>query len=171
MLKIAAVLAVPLAMFTAVANTSFLVVDVQESGPDGVHLVLPVPLLLAQAAVNLAPESKTRVHIPEIEEYLPAAEKMVEALRRAPDAELVRVEESDETVVISKAGDWLEVQVDGRREEVSVRLPLATVADVLSQARGGSIDAGSVIASLRSLRRTDLVEVRDGNDHVKVWVW
>ena len=171
MLKVAAVLAIPMAMFATVASTSFLVVDVQESGPDGVHIVVPVPLFLVQAAASFVPDSKADVDLPEIEEYLPVAEAVIEALREAPDGELVRVEEPHELVVVSKVGDTLEVRVESDDEDVSVNLPLSAAAAILGQVEGGSIHAADVIGVLRTVSRTDLVEVRNGDEHVKVWIW
>jgi hypothetical protein len=172
MLKAAAALAIPVAMFGAVASTSFLVVDVRETGPDGVRIVLPVPLILAQAAASFVPESQARVDVPEIEEYLPAAEKLVAALRDVPDAELVRVEERDELVTVSKVGDVLEVRVHGSDgENVSVNVPLSAVEEILASAEGGTIDVRDAIAALRGVSRTNLVEVHDGDEHVKVWIW
>jgi len=171
MLKVAALFAIPLAMFATVASTSFLVVDVQESGPDGVHIMVPVPLFLVQAAASFVPDSKADVDLSEIEEYLPVAEEVIEALREAADGELVRVEEPDELVVVSKVGDTLEVRVESDHEDVSVNLPLSAVAAILGHAEGGSLHAADVIGVLRTVSRTDLVEVRNGDEHVKVWIW
>ena len=58
LLKIGAALAaVPLAMAGVVAGTGVVVVDVRSS--DGPHIVVPVPLILAETAGHLVPVNKT----------------------------------------------------------------------------------------------------------------
>lgn len=130
LLKIGAVLAaIPLALFALVGATGVLVVDVRESGPDGHHFIVPVPLLLAQAAAGLAPHAGREVDLPQLSEYLPMAQAAIEGLSGAPDGELVRVEERDEIVLITKVGSTLQVRVNGRNEEVSVNVPLSMAAE------------------------------------------
>ena len=53
--KLAFILGVPVAMLATVASLGVVVVDVREGGPDGHHIVVPVPLVLAQAALAVAP--------------------------------------------------------------------------------------------------------------------
>ena len=171
MLKVAAVLAFPAALVASVASTRFMVVDVREGGPDGHRIVLPVPLFLAQTAVSFAPTDKTLIDVPELDEHLPAALKMIDALREAADGELVRVEEGDELVAVSKRDDMLEVRIRGGHETVDVSVPLRVVSDILRDAQDGEIHAADVIAALSSASRTNLVEVHDGDEHVRVWIW
>lgn len=173
MLKIAAILvALPLALLALVAGTGVLVVDVQESGPDGHHLVVPVPLLLAQTAVALVPRGRAEVDLPpDFREHLLAAEKLIEALAAAPDGELVGVEDRQEQVRVAKVGDTLQVRVHGPREDVSVNVPLGMVTEILRHSRGDRIAAADLVGALREARLSDLVDVRDGDTHVKVWVW
>ena len=107
MTKLAIVLGVPIALLATVASLGIVVVDVREGGPGGSHVVVPVPLVLAQTAVALAPafapEDKMRVP-DEALEHMGLAREVIEALAAAPDGELVRVEERNELVVIAKEG-------------------------------------------------------------------
>jgi hypothetical protein len=171
MVKLAAVLSLPLVFVGMLSTSSCLVVDVKEGGPDGLHLIIPVPLVLAQAALSFVPDEHTRIPCPEAVEYLPVAERVIEELMAMPDTELVRIEEDDELVVISKTGDNLEVEVYGDREEVSISLPLTAVRDILASFDGETFEASEVVAALRGISRTDLVYVRDGDEEVKIWIW
>jgi len=171
MLKVAAVLAFPAALVASVASTSFMVIDVREGGPEGHRIVLPIPLFLVQAAASFVPTHETHIDVPELDEHLPTALRVIDALREAPDGELVRVEEADERVRISKVGDLLEIRVRGDHETVDVNVPLDVIADILHDAQDGEIEAGDVVAALRGMSRTNLVEVHDGDEHVKVWIW
>jgi hypothetical protein len=49
MAKLAVILGVPIALLATVASLGIVVVDVREGGPNGNHIIVPVPLVLAQA--------------------------------------------------------------------------------------------------------------------------
>jgi hypothetical protein len=152
------------------ASADYAVVDVREGGPDGMHIIVPVPLSLARFALNFAPSEAKYVEVPEIGEYLPYAERIVAELRDAPDGVLVSVEERDQTVLVEKIGDILEVHVNDGESVVDVSVPLDAVMDVVRAYDGRGFDTRDV---LRAVGRAhgDLVHVRDGDQEVKVWVW
>jgi hypothetical protein len=171
MLKIAAIVAaVPAALLAGVASLGVMVVDVREGGPDGHHLVIPVPLVVAQAALGFVPAEKTRVPLGEAARHLPLARDVIEALADGPDGELVRVEENDHIVVITKAGKALHVRVQEGGSDVNVNVPLSLALAALPD-ENGHISTGEIAGALWSTRFTDLVEVHEGDDHVKISVW
>jgi hypothetical protein len=173
MAKLAVILGVPIALLATVASLGVVVVDVREGGPDGSRIVVPVPLVFAQAALALAPAvaPDEKMRIPdEVLEHVGLAREVLEALAAAPDGELVRVEERDELVVIAKEGRSLRVRVSGHRENVSVNVPLHLALQALPDEHG-HIRTAALAGALGGVRFTDLVEVQDGNDHVRVWVW
>jgi hypothetical protein len=173
MTKLAVLLGVPIALLATVASLGVVVVDVREGGPGGSHVVVPVPLVLAQAALAVgpafAPEDKMRVP-EEALEHMGLARDVLEALAAAPDGELVRVEERNELVVITKEGRSLRVHVTSDRENVSVNVPLHLALQALPDEHG-HIRTAALAGALGSVRFTDLVDVQDGKDHVKVYVW
>jgi hypothetical protein len=174
MTKLAIVLGVPIAMLATVASLGVVVVDVREGGPNGHHIVVPVPLVAAQAALAVAPafapQDKLRVPDTEALKHIGIAREVLEALAAAPDGELVRVEERDELVVVAKQGRSLHVTVKGSKEDVDVNVPLQLVLQALPDEHG-RIRMGALATSLGGVRFTDLVNVRDGDNQVRVWVW
>ena len=173
MTKLAVILGVPIALLATIASLGVVVVDVREGGPDGTRIVVPVPLVFAQAALAVAPAvaPADKMRIPdEALEHIGLAREVLEALAAAPDGELVRVEERDELVVITKEGRSLRVRVSGERENVSVNVPLHLALEALPDEHG-RIRTAALAGALGGVRFTDLVEVQDGNDHVRVWVW
>lgn len=171
--KLAFVLGVPIAMLATVASLGVMVVDVQEGGPNGSRIVVPVPLVAAQAALALAPvvAPPDKLRIPgEALEHVGIAREVLEALAHAPDGELVRVEEADEQVLVAKEGRSLRVRVRGRGENVDVNVPLHLALQALPD-RDGRINTAAMAGALSAVRFTDLVEVRDGHDRVRIWVW
>jgi hypothetical protein len=174
MTKLAIILGVPIALLATVASLGVVVVDVREGGPDGTRVVVPVPLAFAQAALAIAPAvlPAEELRIPDHEalEHIGLAREVIEAIAAAPDGELVRVEERDELVLIAKEGRSLRVRVSGKKENVSVNVPLHLALQALPD-EDGRIRTAALAAALGGVRFTDLVEVQDGNDHVRVWVW
>jgi hypothetical protein len=170
--KMAILLTIPITILGLLLNMSYLVVDVREGGPAGHHFIVPVPLLLAQAALACAPDELSQAHGEEIERYLPAAQRMLAELAKVPDAELVRVEQRDQRVTVRKHGDQLRIDVQEHgAEEVHVVVPIGAVRDMLGSFRGSRFDAVAAVGALKRVRNTDLVHVRDGQDEVKVWIW
>jgi len=173
MAKLAVILGVPIALLATVASLGVVVVDVREGGPGGNHFVVPVPLVFAQAALALAPAvaPEEKMRIPdEALEHMGLAREVIEALAAAPDGELVRVEERDELVVIAKEGRSLRVHVTSDKENVSVNVPLHLALQALPDEHG-HIRTAALAGALASVRFTDLVDVQDGKDHVRVYVW
>jgi hypothetical protein len=171
MTKLAVILGVPIALLATVASLGVMVVDVREG--DGSRIVVPVPLVLAQAAVAVAPAfvPEKEMRIPEEAlEHMGLAREVLEAIAEAPDFELVRVESRDEQVVITKEGRSLRVRVSGKKENVNVNVPLHVALEALPDERG-HIRGAALAAALGGLRFTDLVDVQDGKDHVRIYVW
>lgn len=169
--KLAFLLGVPVALLATVASLGIVVVDVRDG--DGRRIVVPVPLVLAQAAVAVAPavaEEKMRIPDREALAHMGVAREVMEALAKSPDGELVRVEERDEQVVITKQGRTLRVRVQSAKENVSVNVPLSVALQALPDEHGNIRTAG-LAAALGTVRFTDLVDVRDGKDHVRIYVW
>ncbi len=166
MFKVAAVL--PLAFVAIVASANYVVVDVTT---DGNHFVIPVPLVVARAAVALAPEEITRIPCPEFAEYQEVAERVLEELIIAPDGDFVSVQNGDETVLISKFGGDLEVTVHSQHEDVSVVVPLEAVEELISHYDGEAFDASDVVRALGEISNSDLVHIRTPDEEIKVWIW
>ena len=174
MVKLAVLMGAPIALLATVASLGVVVVDVREGGPNGHHVVVPVPLVLAQAALAVAPvvAPPDKLRIPEGEalEHVGIARDVLDALAKAPDGELVRVEQRDELVVITKQGRSLHVSVKGHGEDVSVNVPLHLALQALPD-RHGRIHTAALAAALGAVRFTDLVNVTSGNEQMRIWVW
>jgi hypothetical protein len=157
-------------MFGVVISADYAVVDVREGGPDGMHIIIPVPLALARVALSFAPEDAQYVPCPEISTYIADIQRAVGELHAARDGVLVSVEERDETVLIRKVGENVEIDVDGNGEEVHVTIPLDAVVEMLDQYDGEGFYTKDLISSIGEVHG-EVVHVRDGDEEVKVWIW
>lgn len=171
--KLVALTLLPLVLVGGVVmSSSILMVDVHEAG--GTHLVVPVPLALAQLGLALAPDEIKYVDIDEAGRYLPYLERIVDELRDAPDGLFVEVEDGSDHVRVYKEADALKVEVDERGSEtVRVSVPLASVAGIVDawDEERRALRLTSVVGALRAAPSGDLVHVIDGDDEVRVRMW
>lgn len=160
-----------LAAALVVAGPTFAVVDVRQGGPGPDRILVPVPLLLARAALAVLPEQSLGRPDPELARLQPALGRLLAELRRSPDGELIRIEERGRTVTVRKIADELRVHVSGPGEVVRVVAPLKAAAAILrhsGEGRWGTHDLG---AALGELPRGEVAYVRDRNQAVSVRIW
>ena len=74
-----------------------------------------------------------------------------------------------EQVVIEKRGGTLHIEVHGPREDVKVNLPVSALAEIIDAQ--GRLSPARAVGLLRHARFSTLVDVRDGDDHVKISVF
>lgn len=171
--KIALIAILPLMLVGwTLTHRSLVLVDVDAA--DGPHLVIPMPLILAEGAVHFVPDEVKFVEAPEVAEYLPDAERIVEALRRAGDGVYVEVLERDEYVHVSKDGDELRVRVrEGNETRVDVNVSFGSILHALRayDAEKGGFETSDLVQTLRSMPRGEIVHVLDGADEVTIRMW
>ena len=171
LLKVAAVTASIPVFFTAgLASMDWMVVDVREGGHRGQRIVLPVPMAVVRAAASFAPQPQVHAVPGGLREAAPAAQAALAAITEAPDFELVRVEERGQVVSIRKEGGSLRVEVDSDHERVRVNVPLSAASTVLDGAASGQVRTAALLDAI-SEADGDLVDVRSGEDHVRIWMW
>lgn len=172
MINLAALTMLPMLMVAGVVmNSSILLVDVHT---DGVRIVVPVPLFLAQVVLAFAPAEAKYVRVPEIAGHLPYFDSNAEELRAAPDTLLVEVLDGGDHVKIFKRGDVLRVEVTERRDKmVRVSVPVTAVAatadayDTNTQA----IRTSRLIGALKAAPSGELVHVINGDEGVRSRMW
>ena len=157
------------AMGIFLGTTGVVLVDVRETAPDNMHLVIPVPLALAQVALTFAPDEAKYVSCPEFARYRHVAERILQELQRAPDGVLVEVHDGSENVKIEKDGATLRIHVNGSEgETVECRVPIRAVLKAVQAYDGEGFPTKAAIWALRSAPRGTLVHVHDGSSEVSI---
>ncbi len=167
MTKLALIVVLPLVLL---ALTGVVIVDVRDR-EEGVHLVVPVPLALAQVALAFAPSEARHVEIddPEAGRWLGVAAGLTDDLRELPDFTLVEVHDGGEHVLVRKEGDALRVEVDGPcGEQVRCRLPLRTAQKVLRGMQDGELRTADVLRAVQFMPGGELVHVTDDEAEVRI---
>jgi hypothetical protein len=161
------------ALLAAAALSDWIVVDVQTFGPDSVHVVVPMPLVVGHFAAAAVPDDafEDAVMPPELtanrEHILAALRSLVDA----PDAVLVEVRADDAHVLVAKEGDVLSVAVDADDATVRCTVPLTGVVDALEDWDWRTVDPAMLFDILGDAPSGDLVRVDADDARVAVRIW
>lgn len=122
------------ALAATVVATGVVTVQVEETGPDGVRLFVPVPaaaldLGLGLATLAIPAEELARVRA-EAAPFRDALAAVARGLEECPDATLVEVVTDRESVQVTKRGGTLTIDVDADDGRVRVALPARTLTKV-----------------------------------------
>jgi hypothetical protein len=146
---------------------------VRENSCEGNHVVVPVPIVLAQVAVPFLPHGMRCVDAPrELQRWGPVLERIAADLRTQPDFVLVEMTTPEEHVIVRKAGSDLQVDVQEESGgEVHCRLPLQSASRVLGACRDGQLSAAEIAHVLGSLPSGNLMSVCEGGERVRIRLW
>jgi hypothetical protein len=183
----AAVLAAALlagSTFKAQAQTSQRWLHVRVDNPDdkGEMVRVNVPIALAEILVSSVDHDQLHHGHINISHHADLngvdLRAMLDAVRSAPDGEFVSVKNHDEDVHVSKQNGYLLIRVNDSnrkngkdKQEVDVRVPLAVVDALVSSSKGGDdLDIGAALRVLATHGDTELVNVKDGKETVRIWL-
>ena len=108
-------------------------VKVIEKQPQGVHINVIAPAMLAPIAVHLAPQRDLAQAARRIQPYMPVIRAALDGLRDSEDAVLVDVTEPGEHVEVAKSGGSIVVDVDDDAETVHVSTPVRAISSTVEQ--------------------------------------
>jgi hypothetical protein len=122
------------ALAATVMSTGLVTVSVQQDGPEGHRLFVPVPALaldlgLGIAAVAMPADELERIR-EEARPFAPALRSVARELERCPDATLVEVVTDHESVRVVKRGSGFVIDVDAEDGQVRVALPARSLTRV-----------------------------------------
>lgn len=123
------------AFATAVAATGTVTVSVQERGVDGMRLYLPVPALLVDFLVFVAPRVIPDEALAEVREeiapFRAGLDELVEEIASCPQGVLVDVQTGDEHIRISKGWRSFTIEVDSDDADIRVSVPARLASRVM----------------------------------------
>lgn len=117
----------------ALSSEGFIHVTVHEKRPDGTHLTLVVPAVLAPVTLSFMPRQKLAQASRDLRPYMPAIDAALPALEDCPDGVLVEVTDPDEHVTIAKIGNAISVDVNDPEDVVHVSVPLRAAHSAMRQ--------------------------------------
>jgi hypothetical protein len=108
-------------------------VRVNDKRPDGTHLSLIVPGVLAPTAVFCVPSRHLQEASEQLRPWMPAIRAAVGELKDERDMTFVEVVQADQHVRVSKSGGSVIVDVDSPEETVHVSAPLRAIGSTIEQ--------------------------------------
>ncbi|HTW24153.1 MAG TPA: hypothetical protein VMD78_11165 [Candidatus Baltobacteraceae bacterium] len=106
-------------------------VKVVEKRPEGLHLHVIAPAMLAPIAVGLAPQDRMAYAGRKIHLYMPEIRAAIEGLNASEHVVLVEVREPGQHVEVAKRDGSIVVDVDDAGETVHVSAPLRAIASTV----------------------------------------
>jgi hypothetical protein len=122
-----------LAVAGLVSSEGLVRVKVIEKQPQGLHINVIVPAILAPIAVHFAPRRDQVQAAREIRPYMPAIRAALLSLRDTDDVMLVEVKEPGERVRVSKSAGSIIVDVDDVSETVHVSTPMRAISSTIEE--------------------------------------
>lgn len=179
---VAMLLAGGAAIAYAQESTPWLHIRVTEDGEDGARINVNLPVTLVQTFADLAEQeierelsgrgSHVRVHMERHEVEIADIRRAWNELRNAGDAEFVEIEDGDEYIKISRAGDRVVIELDdrdGNDGRGRVEVPVSVV-DALLEGEGETLNVRAAIDELIAVSSGEIAFVEDGGTTVRIWI-
>jgi hypothetical protein len=113
-------------------------VKVIEKQPQGLHINVIAPAMLAPIAVHFVPSRDLAQATQQIQPYMPTIRAALDGLRNSEDVVFVDVKEPGEHVHVSKSGGSIIVDVDDDGETVHVSTPIRAISSTVEQLAASS---------------------------------
>jgi len=114
-------------------QTGIIMVEVQEKGPSGYHLYVPVPVALLHAGLLIVPKEEMRQVRQEVGERKALIMGVCEEIDQCPNGSYLEYRSQDEQVTVKKEDGDLIVLVDSGQEKVRVEVPVFAVRNLMAQ--------------------------------------
>jgi hypothetical protein len=141
---------------------------------DQTNVDVHLPLSLIYTAIESIKtkdfhDGKISLHLENTEVDIP---KLIQEIKKSPDAEYVKVNSKDADVSISKKGGTITINVTGKnqdKEKVMVKIPSA-ILDGITVDANNELDVKSLLKNIENLPADDLVSVSGDDANVRIWV-
>ena len=168
-----AILAAILFCSLTIAGDAWIHVSVDSTDAESVRVSLPFSLVESLLPlVDIEPLHEGRLVLDDLDLEGIDLRAVLTEFANAADADFVKVRDGDETVLVSKKGGFLHVDVDEAHggDRVRVRVPMSIVdALVTSEGEPHSLDLAAALRALSTFEG-DLVTVEGGRETVRVWI-
>jgi len=156
-------------------------IRVTEAGDDGARVSVNLPVSLVQVFADIAEKeieqelsgrgSHMDMHLDNHDIEIADIRRAWTELRNAGDAEFVEIQEDDEYVKISRAGDKITIEFDDRGGDDHGRVEVpVSVVDALLDGDGEQLNIRAALDQMIATADGELVFVEDGNTTVRIWI-
>jgi len=162
-------------------DSPWLHIRVTEEGEDGTKVAVNLPVSLVQVFADMAEKeiekelsghgSHMDIDFDDHDIQIADVRRAWNELRDAGDADFVEVEEGDEYVKISRAGNTILIEFDERGEDGSGRVEVpVSVVDALLAGEGERLNVRAAIDEMIASASGEIVFIADGDTTVRIWI-
>lgn len=156
-------------------------IRVTEAGEDGAKVSVNLPISLVQVFADIAETeiekelsghgSQFDIDIDDHDIEIADIRRAWTELRNAGDAEFVEVQQGDEYVKISRAGNTILIEFNGGDGDDNGRVEVpVSVLDALLDGDGERLNVRAAIDEMIASSSGEIVFVKDGDTTVRIWI-
>jgi hypothetical protein len=166
------IVAAAAALLIAPLFMGFMIVDVNVKGPEGHHIVLPVPMGPARMVMALMPRDKVSCEVPrELARHRAMISSALDTLASCGNTTLVSVRSPQAKVRIATAGGALTLDVEDRDTTVRGAFRIEAVREFLAHWDGQRLDGRAALDMVAGLGRGELIAVKSRDADVSIRLW
>ncbi len=147
--------------------------EVKENKGEPVLVKVNLPVSLIDVALDVVKEERIRhgkFTLEHTEITVADMKEIWNELKKAGNAEFVAVEKRNETVRISREGEFVLVKVTEKKEtKVDLKIPVSVV-DALLEGPGDELNLKAAVAAMQLKKVGDILTVNADNTQVRLWI-
>ncbi len=151
--------------------------EVTEKGGDPGTVKVNLPVSLVDTALNMVKDKNLKeghLKLDHTEISVAEMRQLWGELKNAGNAEFVTVEKKDETVRISREGNFVLIKVNNTKntkntEKVDIKMPVSVV-DALLSGPGDELNLKAALSSMKAGNAGDILTVNEPDTHVRLWI-
>ena len=133
---------------------------------------VPIPVAFAHVAASfLDVQLKMEKDFQEFWRHREEAREVLQQLPGLPDVELVRVDKSNEHVLIFKRDDALFVHAKTATDNVEIRIPISAIERLAQALENPNPSIGELFACLEWQSSGNLLHVTTSEEEIKIALW
>ena len=148
--------------------------EVTEKGGDPGTVKVNLPVSLVDTALNMVKDKNLKeghLKLDRTEISMAEMRQLWGELKNAGNAEFVSVEKKDETVRISREGNFVLIKVNNTKntEKVDIKMPVGVV-DALLSGPGDELNLKAALSSMKAGNGGEILTVNEPDTHVRLWI-
>ena len=147
--------------------------EVKENKEEPELVKVNLPLSMVDVALNVIKDkefNKGRIKLDTQDISVADLKKLWSEFKKAGNAEFLTVEKKNESVRISREGNFLLVKVlDQKKSKVDIKIPVPVV-DAMLSSPGNELDIKAALLAMQQQGVGEILTVHDHESHVRIWI-
>jgi hypothetical protein len=165
---------VGLAQTQTQARGPWIHLEVVEKNDDPGTIKVNVPVTMVDVVLNMVKDKNLKeghFKLDHTDFSVAEMRQLWNELKNAGNAEFVTVEKKDETIRISRQGNFVLIKVSENKkaENVNIKMPVGVV-DALLSGSGEELNLKAALSAMKEKNVGDILTVNESNTQVRLWI-